>query len=93
MPDRITYVINHYPKLSHTFIRREILALEQSGFAVQRIAMRGWEGELPDPEDIRERSRTRYVLGEGLHPLVLEVIRTLFLMPRGFFRALLLASE
>jgi colanic acid/amylovoran biosynthesis glycosyltransferase len=25
---RVAYLINQYPKLSHTFIRREILALE-----------------------------------------------------------------
>jgi glycosyltransferase involved in cell wall biosynthesis len=32
---RIAYLINQYPKSSHTFIRREILALERQGFEVQ----------------------------------------------------------
>jgi colanic acid/amylovoran biosynthesis glycosyltransferase len=62
---KIAYFINHYPKVSHSFIRREILALESQGIEVQRIALRGWEGPLPDEEDRRERARTRYVLQSG----------------------------
>ena len=34
---RIAYFINQYPKVSHSFIRREILALERQGIEVQRI--------------------------------------------------------
>jgi hypothetical protein len=34
---RIAYFINQYPKVGHSFIRREILALEHQGFSVQRI--------------------------------------------------------
>ena len=37
----IAYFINQYPKVSHSFIRREILALERQGVEVQRIALRG----------------------------------------------------
>jgi predicted alpha/beta hydrolase len=59
---RIAYFINQYPKVSHTFIRREILALERQGFDVLRIALRGWDAELVDAEDVRERDHTRYVL-------------------------------
>jgi hypothetical protein len=58
---KIAYFINHYPKVSHSFIRREILALERHGFEVLRIALRGWGGPLPDQEDLRERQRTKYV--------------------------------
>ena len=54
-PLKIAYFINHYPKVSHSFIRREILALERRGFRVQRIALHGWNDELPDREDRRER--------------------------------------
>ena len=59
---RIAYFINQYPKVSHSFIRREILALERQGFEVQRIALRGWDAELVDAEDESERSKTQYVL-------------------------------
>ena len=70
MPVRIAYLINQYPKVSHTFIRREILALERQGFEIQRIALRGWSDHLVDEEDKRERERTRYVLQGGALPLV-----------------------
>ena len=30
---RIAYLVNQYPKVSHTFIRREIQALEALGYA------------------------------------------------------------
>ena len=45
---RVAYLINQYPKVSHTFIRREILALERQGHEVVRIALRGWDDELMD---------------------------------------------
>lgn len=88
---RIAYFINQYPKVSHSFIRREILALERNGFEVQRIALRGWDGELVDDEDLRERGRTRYVLQEGLRGLLPPVLQTLREQPRRFLSALLLA--
>ena len=62
----IAYFINQYPKVSHSFIRREILALERQGFDVQRIALRGWDAELVDAEDVSERSKTQYVLEGGV---------------------------
>ncbi|HHX89099.1 MAG TPA: colanic acid biosynthesis glycosyltransferase WcaL, partial [Paracoccus sp.] len=46
---RVAYLINQYPKVSHTFIRREILALEGQGVAVARFALRGWDGDAVDP--------------------------------------------
>ena len=59
---RIAYLINQYPKVSHSFIRREILALEQRGVEIVRIALRGWDAQIVDEEDVLERKRTRYVL-------------------------------
>jgi hypothetical protein len=38
---RIAYLVNQFPKGSHTFIRRETLALERQGIEVFRIALRG----------------------------------------------------
>src|SRR6267143_3173289 len=91
MTSRIAYFINEYPKVSHTFIRREILALERQGFVVQRIALHGWDGVLVDEEDQRERVHTRYVLQDGVSPLLYAVSRTLLTAPRRFFSALALA--
>ncbi|MCU1761137.1 glycosyltransferase [Pseudomonas sp. 14P_8.1_Bac3] len=88
---RIAYFINQYPKVSHSFIRREILALERQGFEVQRIALRGWDAELVDAEDESERNKTRYVLQGGVKELVMPVLRVLRERPRRFFSALWLA--
>lgn len=41
MSFRIAYFINQYPKVSHSFIRWEILALEWHGIEVQRLALCG----------------------------------------------------
>ncbi len=91
MASKIAYFINQYPKVSHSFIRREILALERQGFEVLRLALRGWDGELVDEEDKQERILTRYVLKEGLLVLVLAALRALINSPGRFFAALALA--
>jgi colanic acid/amylovoran biosynthesis glycosyltransferase len=88
---KITYFVNHYPKVSHSFIRREIMALERQGFEVQRIALHGWADPLPDEEDQRERERTRYVLRRGAWTLLLPTLRTVFYSPRRFIAAIRLA--
>lgn len=91
MSSRIAYFINQYPRVSHSFIRREILALERQGFEILRIALHGWDGELVDEEDQQERTRTRYVLKEGLSALLWALLRTLLTAPGRFFSALSLA--
>ncbi len=91
MSSRIAYVINQYPKVSHTFIRREILALERQGFNILRIALRGWDAELTDKEDQLERTHTRYVLQEGSFTLLWVMLRTLLTKPIRFSSALKLA--
>lgn len=59
---KIAYFINQYPKTSHTFIRREILALEAKGVDVFRISV--W-GEHPSNilsvVDQREAEATVYL--------------------------------
>ena len=90
---RIAYFINQYPKVSHTFIRREILALERQGFSVLRIALQGWNAELADAEDVRERDLTRYVLRAGVFALLVAAMRVLVTRPVRFFAALRLAVK
>jgi len=77
--------------VSHSFIRREIQALERQGFHIQRIALRGWEDELVDAEDIREREQTQFVLKSGLVNMVLGVIKAGLTNPLRFFSAFKLA--
>lgn len=90
---KIAYFINQYPKVSHSFIRREILALERQGFDVQRIALRGWSDSVADPEDLAEKNRTHYVLQGGMWPLVLATLRTLIRNPIRFGAAFALATK
>jgi len=89
----IAYLVNQYPKISHSFIRREILALERQGYKVQRLAMRGWKDELRDEEDIRERAVTRYVLQDGAMAMAMDVVRMAVKRPGRFARALALACK
>ncbi|WP_110992643.1 glycosyltransferase [Pseudomonas sichuanensis] len=88
---RIAYFINQYPKVSHSFIRREILALERQGFEIQRIALRGWDAELQDDEDVQEQGKTQYVLQGGVNALLKPALQVLRQQPRRFFASLWLA--
>ena len=90
---QVAYLINQYPKVSHSFIRREILALERLGVQVQRMALRGWDGELVDAQDQTERHQTQYVLQRGLFRLLGATLAVLFQHPARFFRALALATR
>ena len=87
---RIAYLINQYPKVSHTFIRREIQALERKDIRVMRISIRGWNKPLVDAEDAKEREQTRYVLKGGALPLIFAFLRMLMSRPIRMFRALAL---
>jgi glycosyltransferase involved in cell wall biosynthesis len=84
-------LINQYPKVSHSFIRREIQALERQGVTISRIAIRGWDADLVDPDDRKEREHTRYVLKNGPLPLFIAVLRTLLTQPARLGRGLALA--
>jgi glycosyltransferase involved in cell wall biosynthesis len=88
---RIAYLVNRYPTVTHSFIRREILALERRGVEVMRIALREWHPELLDAENQIERQRTRYVLGEGLPMLLVALGRMLLTRPVRLMKALVLA--
>src|SRR5438105_4284751 len=90
---RIAYLINQYPKVSHSFIRREILALERQGVEVRRIALRGWDGELVDAEDLRERAATQYVLRGGVWPVLGAIVSTFVRSPLRLLKAFALATR
>jgi colanic acid/amylovoran biosynthesis glycosyltransferase len=59
---RIGYLVNQYPKVSHTFIRREIQALEARGVDVVRFSVRDTSAELKDDDDRAEAKRTHVLL-------------------------------
>jgi glycosyltransferase involved in cell wall biosynthesis len=87
-PIHAAYLINLYPSVSHSFIRREILAMERCGVIVDRIAIRGWAEKLVDPDDFAELQRTRFILRRGIGPLLTAVLRTAVGRPRLFLSSL-----
>lgn len=62
---KIAYVVNTYPRPSHSFIRREIRALEAQGHQVIRLAMRADTAPLVDADDRTEAAATYRVLDQG----------------------------
>jgi len=87
-PVAVAYLVNQYPKVSHTFIRREIRALEQQGVSVSRFALRGWDADATDRDDVEERARTSYVLEGGALPLAGALVATMVRAPVRLARAL-----
>ncbi len=58
----IVYLINQYPTVSHTFVRRELQALERLGFTVSRISIRDTKASIVDPLDKAESQQTHVLL-------------------------------
>ncbi|MDZ4773595.1 MAG: glycosyltransferase family 4 protein [Planctomycetota bacterium] len=85
---RIAYLVNQYPKTSHSFIRREIEVVESSGLDVMRISIRRTREPLVDSRDIAEAERTVNVLGGGLVRNSVAVVTALAAHPLRFARGL-----
>jgi glycosyltransferase involved in cell wall biosynthesis len=88
---RIGYLVNQYPKISHTFIRTEITGLERIGTEIERFSIRPSPDELIDPEDRLEAECTRVLLSSRL-PVLARSLSEAAIRPRGFTRAVALAS-
>jgi colanic acid/amylovoran biosynthesis glycosyltransferase len=88
---KIAYLVSEYPKVSHSFIRREIVALEKRGWSITRFSIRDWSKDLVDPADIRESLLTTSVLGNGAVSLVLATSKVFIRRPLRFVEALCLA--
>ncbi|MGB7243680.1 MAG: glycosyltransferase [Sulfitobacter sp.] len=86
-PLHVAYLVNQYPKVSHTFIRREIMALERQGVTVQRFALRGWDAEVVDDGDKSELTKTTYTLKDGLGSLLGSALRRTVRHPGAVWRA------
>jgi colanic acid/amylovoran biosynthesis glycosyltransferase len=87
---RLAYLTSQYPKVSHSFIRREILALERRGWEIARFSIRGWDGALVDPADISELAKTTFVLKDGVLTLAAAVLSQMIRAPHRFVSALAL---
>ena len=89
---KIAYLINQYPAVSHSFIRREIKALEDEGIEIFRFSIRS-PAELVDRADLLELEKTKFVLGVGIVGLLLGLLRTAITRPKRFVAAFLLAIK
>ena len=83
---KVAYLINKYPSVSHSFIRREIQAHEAAGLEIARYALRP-DPELVDEADREEMSRCRYVLRQKPLDIARAVLAEITANPRGFLRA------
>ena len=88
---RIAYLVNQYPKISHTFIRREILALEEQGVEVTRIAIRGHETGSVDASDADELAKTRYLVRANPLEILASCLLAFARAPIPFLKALIAA--
>ncbi len=79
--------------VSHTFIRREIEALEANGHQISRFSIRPCRAILVDEADKAEQVCTRALLGVGIVGLLLALLQTVVTRPRRFGQALALAMR
>ena len=87
----IAYFVNQYPRVSHSFIRREILALEDLGVTIRRYALKCPVEELVDPADRAEFDRTHHVFRQPAWRIAAWSARSLTARPIASSQALLLA--
>jgi len=84
---KIGYLMNTYPMVSTTFIGREIAGLEKLGVEITRYAIRPWNEDLVDPDDIREREKTLYLLKKPYARLLASALFETLGNPVRVFRA------
>ena len=85
---RLGHLVNQYPKTSHTFVRREIHALEQLGASVARYAIRTVDEPLVSAEDRSEAKRTRTLLSGSRAGLLARALLVAASRPLRFLDAL-----
>lgn len=84
----VAYLVNQYPGISHTFIRREIQALERAGVKVARFALRPSKQKVIAEEDEAEAALTRYVVTVGKTSLAAALLSSFIRAPGRSLAAL-----
>ena len=88
---KIAYLINQYPQVSHTFVRREIQALEKLGYEILRISVRDIESDFVDANDSDEKTKTVSLLSHSKVQILLSTLKTFLLNPFRFCKTFLFA--
>ena len=89
---RIAYLVNCYPAVSHSFIRREITAIEDAGGIVLRYSVRPANlGALPDARDQLEYDKTSVILSQHWLLLIFSMFGKMLSSPRRFHEAIRIA--
>jgi glycosyltransferase involved in cell wall biosynthesis len=88
---KVGYLVGGYPRTSHSFIRREIKALESLGVEVLRHSQRPLDEPLVTEADQLEYARTRVILSEGVAGHAWAVAAAALRRPLTFVRALSVA--
>ncbi len=98
MPDAdsgpIAYLTGDYPKVSHTFILREVESLRAAGLAVITCSIRQpAEAEFKGEEERRARADTFYVIAAAMNParVLAAHVRAIARAPGRWFSTLALA--
>jgi len=84
---RIAYFINQYPKVSHSFIRREIMELENQGLEVMRYSVQRERSDVIDPDDITELEKTTYLAAYRKPVIICAVLQQLLHSPVQWLQA------
>jgi glycosyltransferase involved in cell wall biosynthesis len=84
----VAYLVNQYPKVSHTFVRREIAALQAEGVEIARHSIRPSPEKLIDAHDRAEALKTHVLLAGPKWRILAALVATVFSRPLGFWRAL-----
>jgi len=85
---RVAYLTPQYPKVSHSFIRREILELERRGYLIERFSIRPPDAsQLVDASDQRETAKTFACLAQGPVRLLAAFVVVAATRPRRLLRA------
>lgn len=90
---KIAYLVNQYPKVSHSFIRREILGLEACGLEVVRFSIRSCRTELVDAADKAELQKTQVVLEAGVLALLSGLLQVFLTRPVRLLSTIKLAIK
>jgi len=85
---RLAYLCNVYPAVSHSFVRREIEAVERAGNTIARFTVRRPLSNLRDEADVREAAQTEAILGNGLSRLLSSAFALLVSSPVKTLEAL-----